>query len=269
LGYIIEKVTKEPYEQVVRKRIFKPLGMNNSGFNFSGLTNERKAKGYFTLTSKTPIASPVVDSTIAYAAGAIYSTVEDLYKWERAISSNKILSPAAWKSVFTPYMSKYGYGWLIDTLYGKEIMAHGGGIHGFASYLLRIPEEDVVVILLDNSSSELLERISFSVAALVLNQSYTIPQPKKEITIDTTILRQYVGEYQLTPNFSIVIRQKGSSMEAQATGQSPFDIFAEKENLFFLKAVEAKIEFIRDEKGNVSELILHQGGMKQRAKKIK
>ncbi|HEU0112030.1 MAG TPA: serine hydrolase domain-containing protein, partial [Flavisolibacter sp.] len=98
LGYIIEKVEMKPYEQVVRQRIFQPLGMNNSGFDFEGLQVAQKTKGYFSLNKIMP--APVVDSTIAYAAGAIYSTVGDLYKWERAIFSDKILHPGSWNTVF-------------------------------------------------------------------------------------------------------------------------------------------------------------------------
>jgi len=269
LGYIIEKVTGAPYEKEVRKRIFEPLGMTNSGFDFTSLQTEKKAKGYFSLAGEKPLSAPVVDSTIAYAAGAIYSTVEDLFKWNNAISAGKILSTESWKKVFTPSLNKYGYGWRIDSLYGKLFAAHGGGIHGFASYIIRFPEDDVVVIMLDNASSTSLSQISRSLAAIVFNKPYTVPAPRKVITLHPSTLDQYIGEYQLAPNFIISIRKKGTALEAQATGQQAFDIFAEKEDLFFAKIVEAKIEFLKDENGKVSELILHQNGLKQKGKKNK
>ncbi|HVK97314.1 MAG TPA: DUF3471 domain-containing protein, partial [Flavisolibacter sp.] len=98
---------------------------------------------------------------------------------------------------------------------------------------------------------------------------YTVPAPRKVITLHPSTLDQYIGEYQLAPNFIISIRKKGTALEAQATGQQAFDIFAEKEDLFFAKIVEAKIEFLKDENGKVSELILHQNGLKQKGKKNK
>jgi hypothetical protein len=83
------------------------------------------------------------------------------------------------------------------------------------------------------------------------------------------ILKQYVGEYQLAPNFSITVYLENNALKAQATGQPAFDLFAEKENVFFLKVVEAKIEFIKDDKGIVTEMILYQNGAQPRGKKIK
>jgi len=269
LGYIIEKITKKPYETVVRDRVFTPLGMSNSGFDFTHLTAANKSKGYYTLAGDKPATAPIVDSTIAYSAGAIYSTVDDLAKWERAVTEGKILKPQSWQAVFTPYKSKYGYGWSIDSSYGRQFTAHSGGIHGFTSYLIRFPQDEVAVIMIDNSSSPHLAKISKTLAAIALEQPYEMPAARKTIAVDSSILQQYVGEYQLTPTFISTITLQGNALKAQATNQPLFDIYAEKKDLFFLKAVDAQLEFIRDESGKVTEAILHQNGMKQKAKKIK
>ena len=267
LGYIIEKVEKQPYEAVVRKRIFQPLGMTNSGFDFTHLSNPNKTRGYFLLNPQI-MTAPIVDSTIAFSAGAIYTTVNDLYKWERSIYTDKILKPASWKAVFTPYKNKYGYGWGIDTLFGKPITAHSGGIHGYTSYILRFPQEELAVIVFDNSSGKTLAKISKDLAAVVLNQPYDVPSAKKEIALDSSILKQYVGDYELAPSFIITVFREGKQLKAQATGQDAFEIYPEKENLFFLKIVEAKIEFVKDASGVVTEMILYQNG-EHRGKKIK
>jgi CubicO group peptidase (beta-lactamase class C family) len=267
LGYIIEKVTGKPYEKVMRERILSPLGMSHSGFDYTHLQNNYKTTGYFSLADSAKIA-PIVDSTLAYSAGALYSTVGDLYKWERAIYTDKILKPESWKQTFTPFLNKYGYGWGIDTLYGKTYMAHSGGIHGFTSYLMRFPEEELVVIAMDNSSHG-LSKISRSLVAIALDKPYTLPEPKKSTQVSTELLQKYVGEYELMPNFTITVTLDGNQLKGQATGQPAFDLFPEKENLFFLKVVDAKVEFIRDEKGEVKELILYQNGQQPRGKKIK
>jgi CubicO group peptidase (beta-lactamase class C family) len=259
LGYIIQKVENKPYEKVVRERIFQPLGMNQSGFDFTDLSNSNKTKGYFSLNPK-PVPAPIVDSTIAYSAGAVYTTVGDLYKWERAIYSDKILKPESWKAVFTPYKNKYGYGWGIDSMYGKLITTHSGGIHGFSSNILRFPQDEVVVIVFDNSSSNALVPISKDVAAILFSQPYKVPAAKKEIIVDSAILKQYVGEYEIAPGFTITISLKDGGLKAHPTGQGLFDLYAEKENLFFLKVVDAEVEFVKDTNGVVAEMILHQNG---------
>jgi CubicO group peptidase (beta-lactamase class C family) len=269
LGYIIQKVTKKPYEQVVRERILRPLGMVNSGFDFTHLKTGDKAQGYFAINGSTSMRAPIVDSSIAYAAGALYSTVGDLFKWESAISTNKILKYDSWKTVFTPYKNKYGYGWSIDSIYNKITMAHSGGIHGFSSFITRFPEDKLAVILLTNTATPTLSKISKSIAAIIYDQPYDIPQARVEIQLDETILKQYVGEYQLAPTFSIKIFLEGKQLKAQATSQPSFDLHAEKENLFFTKSVDAQIEFVKDDMGKIIELILHQNGMKPKGKKVK
>jgi CubicO group peptidase (beta-lactamase class C family) len=269
LGYIIEQVTKKPYEQVVRERILQPLGMTHSGFDFTHLNSPAKAKGYFGITGDKAAPAPIVDSTVAYAAGALYSTVNDLYKWERAIYTSKILQPESWKLVFTPYKRKYGFGWIVDSTHGRLTTAHGGGIHGFTSYLLRFPQEELAVILLDNTSGASLAKIANSLAAIVLNEPYEVPSPKKEIKVDEAIMQQYVGTYQLMPTFSIVVSVRDKRLFAQATNQEEFEVFAETENRFFLKVTEASLEFLKDAAGNVSEVILSQNGRQIKGKKVK
>ena len=269
LGYIIEKVAKKPYEQVVRERILQPLGMTNSGFDFTHLQSPAKAKGYFAVKGEKVYPAPIVDSTIAYAAGALYSTVNDLYKWERAIYTDQILKQESWKAVFTPYKRKYGYGWTIDSTHGRLTTAHSGGIHGFASYLLRFPQEELVVIVMDNTSGTNLAKIARSLAAIVLNEPYEIPGPKTEIKVDEVVMKQYEGEYQLAPTFSITVRVRDQRIFAQATNQAEFELFAEAENKYFLKVTEASVEFVKDAGGNVTELMLSQNGRQIKGKKVK
>lgn len=269
LGYIIANVTGKSYEQNVRERILTPLGMTSSGFDYTHLRAANKSQGYFSLASAKPVTAPIVDSTIAYAAGSLYSTVGDLYKWERAIYTNTILPQTTWKQVFTPYRNKYGYGWIIDSAFGKQITAHSGGIHGFASYIFRFPEEEQVVIAIDNSSSRDLSKMARSLAAIALDQPYELPAVKKQVDLATSVLQQYVGEYQLAPTFSITVTLDGNQLKGQATGQPVFELFPEKENLFFLKVVDAKVEFVKDETGKVTELILHQNGASPKGKKVK
>jgi len=264
LGYIIEKIERKPYEAVVRQRIFTPLGMTHSGFDFTHLQDAGKTKGYFAIG----YPSPVVDSTIAYSAGAVYSTVEDLYKWERGIRSGRILHDSSWKAVFTPTLNKYGYGWSIDTLFGRRATMHSGGIHGYTSYLLRFPEDDLVVILLDNGSSRELSKLSRNLAAIAFNEKLEGARVI-ETKLPAGSYLKYVGEYELAPNFIIRVFLQGNSLMAQATGQPSFELFPEKEDHFFVKVVEAKVEFVKDASGKVSEMILRQNGQEPHGKKIR
>jgi len=268
LGYIIEKVTGKKYEAVVRERIFGPLGMRNSGFDFTGLRHPKKAKGYFRLAGNKGLPAPVVDSSFAFSAGAIYSTAEDLLKWERALATGRLLKPASWQAVYTPFKNNYGYGWEIDTLYATRLVHHSGGIHGFTAHLVRFPEMELAVIIMDNSSSKSLFPIARMMAAAVMNQPYTLPKIREEVTLVQERLREYVGRYELNPSFIIRFYLENGMLFTQATGQPAFPVFAADNDILFLKVVDAELHFERDEKGKVSGVVLHQNGVKQLLKKI-
>lgn len=155
LGAIIEKVTGKSYETVLNERIFKPLGMTNSGYDNHSPLIQKRASGY----EKRPagyINAAYLDMSLPYAAGSMYSTIDDLYKWEQALFEGKILSAESKKLMFTPGLGNYGYGLTIaDQPIGKtdqkiKIIQHGGGINGFNSLLTRLVDKKQTIILLDN-----------------------------------------------------------------------------------------------------------------------
>ncbi len=155
LGAIVEKVAGKSYETVLKERIFEPLGMKNSGYDNHAPLLQKRASGY----EKIPdgyVNAAYLDMSLPYAAGSLYSTVEDLYKWDQALYENKILSADSKKLMFTPGLSNYGYGFLIaDVPIGKtdqkaKVIQHGGGINGFNSLLTRLVDRQQTIILLDN-----------------------------------------------------------------------------------------------------------------------
>lgn len=155
LGAIIEKVTGKPYETVLKERILAPLGMTNTGYDHHAPILQKRASGY----EKTPtgyVNAAYLDMSLPYAAGSIYSTVGDLYKWEQSLFEDKILSAESKKLMFTPGLGNYGYGLIIaDRPIGKtdlktKVIQHGGGINGFNSLLTRLVDKQQTIILLDN-----------------------------------------------------------------------------------------------------------------------
>ena len=269
LGYIIEKITGKSYFQIVRENIFQPLGMSHSGFDFTSLKNINKATGYFKLSSKINEAAPIVDSTVSFSAGAMYTTVGDLYKWDRALYSNKIINANSLLKAFTPFKSNYGYGWVIDSTYGKKVVMHEGGIFGFVSFIGRVLADETCIILFDNKGSEGLPKIAENINAILNEQPYDFPIERKEIDVDSNILKNYVGDYKLTPSFIITITLENGQLFVHATGQGKTPMFAEKENYFFLKLTDAQIEFIKDAQGKTERLLLSQAGQQLPAIKIK
>ncbi len=268
LGYIIEAVTKKPYYQAVRKYIFTPLHMTHSGFDFTHLKKKEKATGYFSLDGNKPAIAPIVDSSVSFSAGAIYSTVGDLYLWHKALQKNTVLSKVQQEKAYTPVKNKYGYGWGIDSIEGKRSVSHGGGIHGFITEISRVPEDDVCVILLSIASDPLGD-ISKNIFAILYGKEYVLPKERIVMKLPEEKLKQYEGEYELNKNLHVIINLKDGELIAIPTGQRPEVLYAEKEDFLFLQSQDIQLEFTRNEKKEVDGFILHQGGQKIPCKKIK
>ena len=269
LGYIIEIATRKSYEQTVRDYIFTPLDMTHSGFDFTHLTTAAKSTGYMQLSDEATIVAPIVDSSVAYSAGSIYSTVADLYQWHKGFTQDKIISAASKEKAATPVKNKYGYGLFIDSIWGKRRLSHGGGIHGFNSNMVMIPADDVCIVLLNNAPNPALQTITESILAILYNKPYELPKARIQTSIDAKLLTQYVGEYELAPSFILAVSVKDGQLFVQATGQQPAQLYPEKEDLFFVKVVDAQLQFKRDEKGMVNSLVLFQNGQEVPGKKIK
>ncbi|HLX92356.1 MAG TPA: serine hydrolase [Puia sp.] len=269
LGYIIEKVTGKTYFDVLRQSIFVPLGMRHSGFDFKNLKYVDKATGYFKLTAKTALKAPVADSTETYAAGAIFSTLGDLYKWDRALYSGKLLQDSSLRRAFTPFLNNYGLGWIIDSSFGKKVVMHEGDIFGFESFIARVPADQTCIILLENKQSSGLSRIAENINSILNGQPYDFPLPHAEIDVDSSTLQTYVGQYRLGPNFILDVTLENGQLMIQATGQAKTELYAEKKNLFFMKFESEEIEFLKNPDDTIDRLVLSQYGQKLTALKIR
>jgi CubicO group peptidase (beta-lactamase class C family) len=269
LGHIIEKVAGESYESFLRKNIFEPLQMNDTGYDTQDKILKNRATGYSLRNGKLANSLPI-DMTIPHAAGALYSTVEDLFKWNEALFSDKLLTAKSRAVMMTPVLQNYGYGLAIETRFNRKMVSHGGGINGFNTQLARFPEEKVTVVVLRNADFGVPGpgRIAQDLAAITLGEKYEIPRERVVAKVDPKIYDAYVGQYELAPNFIFTITREGDSLMSQPTNQGKLELFPESETKFFLKAVDAQITFVKDEQGQVTHLILHQGGDRQ-AKKIK
>lgn len=266
LGYLIEKISQQSYRQFVQEHIFNPLGMKDSGYDSNSEIILHRASGYEP-ADRGRINAGFIDMSIPFSAGALYSTTEDLLRWEQGLMGGKVLSAASLQKMSTPFKSEYAFGLVVHTTNGHKVMEHGGGIEGFNTKLAYYPEDKLTVVVLANLSGDVPDAIAPNLAALAHGEKFVLPSERKGITVSPAILEQYVGTYELSPNFDIVMTLESGQLMTQATGQEKFPLFAESETKFFLKVVEAEVEFFKNEKGEVTHIIIHQGGQEVEGKK--
>ena len=388
LAKIIEEVTGKSYEENMQERIFDKIGMKDTYLEKPELIIKNRASGY-DKQGLDLVNTRYFNVKNAIGAGDIASTVKDLYLWDQALYTNKILSDESKKKIYTPFLSDYGYGWGIRKVDSITIYSHGGGINGFSAFISRIEDDKNLIVVLNNIGTAPSLDMSTNITKILYGDDYSFPKkpignhiltviedegidsavetykalkemeedsftfnegelntlgyymmgkgkiddaikifhlnveeyPKasnpydsmgeaymikgnrekaieyykksielnpqnqngfdklielgvdikkpKDATVSEEVLANYVGNYELFPNFVLSITKEGNKLYSQATGQAKFPIFPETERLFYLKVVPAKIEFIKEDSGEVNSIILYQGGREMPGKRVK
>jgi CubicO group peptidase (beta-lactamase class C family) len=174
LGYIIEKVSGKSYEQYLKENIFEPLGMKSTGYDHNKVVMKNRAAGY-TAKGKEIENAEFIDMTVPGGAGALYSTVEDLYLWDRALYTEKLVKKPALEKIFAPFKSNYAWGWKVGEVNGRKFVGHGGGIDGFNTTIIRFVNDDICIIALSNRIPAALNPMSKNLTALLFGEKYELP----------------------------------------------------------------------------------------------
>lgn len=162
LRLVIEKVSDVSFSEYLMEKVFTPLGMTGTRVNHEGETRiPERAYGY----SRTDAGWKLTDQNVTSATigdGGIYSSLTDLYKWDQAISSNKLLTTKSWAAMFSPHIVtddpsckiQYGLGWFLKEFHGYQAAYHGGDSIGFRTGIYRLPKKDLTVIFLSNRNEQ-------------------------------------------------------------------------------------------------------------------
>ena len=169
LGYVIEKLSGMSYEDYLQRNIFDRLDMQSSGYDHAAPILKNRASGYAAKNGTFENAA-FLDMSIPYSAGSLYSTVEDLYRWDRSLYTERVLSRKSIEKMYTPFKSNYAYGWEVQETPRKQY-SHGGGIFGFSTFIIRYPADDAFVVVLSNIQGAPAGKIAGELAAILLPKS--------------------------------------------------------------------------------------------------
>jgi CubicO group peptidase (beta-lactamase class C family) len=262
LGMVIEKVTGKSYADFVGERIFKPLGMTHTSYGDVDRIIPGRVAGYDRAEDRITNAEPI-SMKVPFAAGALVSSVDDLALWDRAISDGKLLKKESWARVFLAQKLKdgsstgYGFGWSIGKWQGHRLVSHSGGIPGFNTAIVRLPEDRVVVVVLCNSMPAPINpsELATKLAALTIGKPLVDPKVAK---VDATLLDGYVGVYKIDDKLRAVLRRDGNYLTFQPSGGPLLALEAESDTKFFVKGTPIRLVFARDAAGRISGFDLTQ-----------
>lgn len=262
LGRIIETVSGMSYQDYLEQKLLKPLKLLNSGYDDGREVVGRLAQDY-TDGPNDVVKGRLVHMSNAYAAGAMYSTVDDLFAWQQMLINGNVLSPASQTAMFTDGGHRYGLGWFIRENLSRKLYEHGGSIGGYSAMLAYYPDDKVTVIILSNYGDEVVSKIGGELARLALG----VAQAHRQVKVDPRLYSRFVGQYQLGSAI-LAIASKGDRLFAKLTGQRQLEIVPESNYSYFYKSVDAVVTFESDASGKIKSLTVNQDGSKTKGKRL-
>jgi CubicO group peptidase (beta-lactamase class C family) len=268
LGAVIEKVSSMSYEAFLTRAIFGPLGMKDTGYDHSETIFPHRAAGYERAGNGLKSAD-YVHMSQPFSAGALYSTVEDLARWDRALNDEKLISKESYTRMYTPGKGDYAYGWMVGTLSGRKEIEHGGSINGFKSQIVRDPDQEVCVVVLCNVYPCGTLKVAHDLAAIALGDAYKVPEERAVAEVDPKVLDSYVGRYETSGFGVMTITRDGNHLQVQSGPLMPRMIaLPASKSEFFVKFSDVSLTFVKDARGLGTHLLLRQGKLEIKAKRL-
>jgi CubicO group peptidase (beta-lactamase class C family) len=278
LGHVLARRAGMEYDALVRTRVTGPLGMRHTAIALSPDMQARLAPGH------SPALEPVPnwDLPTFAGAGALRSSANDMLTFLGAAlgygSSPLDSAFATMLSTRRPASSSTGLdtalGWQIFKAQETEVIWHNGGTGGYRTWTGYEPRSRTGVVVLTNAGTaagpdDIGRHLLVPSAPLLKNFPPLAPQKTRtQTTVDAAVFERYVGRYQLAPMALLTITRDGNRFFVQLTGQPTLEIFAETEQDYFLKVVDAQLTFETDAQNQVVAVVLHQNGIDQRAPRI-
>ena len=260
-GEIAAKVAGKTFEAFLREAFFEPLGMKDTGIFVNSRPPAGIALGYSVADGK---ATRALDWDMAWAggAGALYATIGDLFRWNEALFGGRVLREESLKLMTTPVKlpanvdgMSYGYGVAVAKVNGLPSINHAGGLNGWSSELIRLPEQGCTVVALGNAMPPVPSHEPSGVTRMIIGnflkaEIQAVRPPSENLTLEKTNYADFIGRYAY-PSAVLTVSVEGQRLFAQLTAQPKFEVFASAPDEFFWKVTDARVQFVRNEKAVV------------------
>jgi CubicO group peptidase (beta-lactamase class C family) len=270
LGRVIEKVSGKSYEEYLNENILKPAGMTHTAYDHAADVVQERASGY-RFDGETIVNAAYNDPAHPAAAGSLRSTVDDMYRLDRALKAGKLFSPALTAKAWTgyghwtapppfPMEAEYGYGWMLGDEFGHKYVGHGGWVNGFVSQFTRFTDDDEVLIILWNIETANNFSVSKDLAAIMFGQKYELPVARPIVHPAPEKLARYVGDYQVGPLTLQITMHDGKLYAFGGQGQPvPYGLIAVSDTEFYCNDTPTIITFMPDQSGNTNQVVIKLG----------
>jgi len=264
LAMLIEKVSGKTYATYLREHMFDSIKMTNSGVSSNDSIFSKMSKPYYRQNGVL-IHNPYSNWKYNIGMDGVYSTVEDLYIWNKNLfDSNTLLSDESKSQMFTSHNDQnFGYGVMVNPFYnhGHHLIAHDGGFYGTQTSFNKFTDDNVFVTVLSNNASPSY-LIAYGLSAIALGKSVELPYKHIAVQVDPMIYDQYVGEYE-----GIKIHKKEDKL---FYSDNDIELIPESKTKFFRADINSRtIEFIKNKEGDIIQIIITKAGVKEIKNKVK
>lgn len=271
---LVIDVTKKPFATFLQDTVLSPIGMTHSTYQ-QPLPSERLPAAAMPYKENGVAVEGGPHTYPELAAAGLWTTPSDIAKYtieiRRSIDghANHVLSPEITKQMLMRGKGNWGLGVQVGGAESDPYFTHGGVNEGYESLFVAYQNHGDGAVVMTNArgGSRLAAEVMSSIA-LAYGWPDFKPAVRAEIKIDRAVLSRYVGKYEFTPNFSINVTLDGDQLMTQATNQGAIPVFPESETKFFLKVVDAQLEFSADETRKINTVLLKQGGQEAKGKRV-
>ncbi|RED22414.1 CubicO group peptidase (beta-lactamase class C family) [Flavobacterium cutihirudinis] len=258
LARIIEKVSEQSYAAYLKQNVFDRAKMYNSGVSTNNTIVSKMTKTYYLKDNKLE-KNPYINWDFNIGHDGVYSTIDDLYLWNKALFDSQILlSEESKKKMFTSYNDQnFGYGVLVNPFYSQnhQLIAHDGGFFGAMTSFNKYTNDNILITVLSNNQSKSYY-IAYGLAGICFGKEVELPYKHIQTAIDTKVYNEYVGEYE-----NIKILKKDNKLYYL---DYDIELLPESQTKFFrADNNNTTIEFIKNKKGKVIQLELKKAGIKE------
>lgn len=268
LAKIVETTSGITFPEFMAQYIFQPTGMQATYvYDGSKLPVSDMATGY---GRQDEIFVPLSNfDDLSYGGGNVHSNLDDMLRWGQHFFNPAIGDPQLLQRISTPYNTlkngdtlNYTYGFYVRNHKGQRVVDHSGGVPGFRSRFTLFPDDEVAIIILLNTEHINTRELKDRLADIVLADKLVEPKPKIRTAIDLDIAQAeaFVGTYQMPDGMEMHFSVERDTFWLSLPGAPDFQLFAESETRFFLKAFDAQCSFVLAADGKANEMIWHQGG---------
>jgi D-alanyl-D-alanine carboxypeptidase len=262
LGHVVERLSGESFEEYIGANLLRPLGLNETGYEHVEAVIPRLARGYRHQNAKIENAAYLAMS-LPYAAGAIYSCLDDLLAWQRALAAAKPIGHASRDLMFADHGHSYGFAWAIQTQFCRRQYVHAGGINGFSVVLSHYPDDDLTIIVLANIQAAPVQKIARDLAAL-----YFGVEEDRWVALDAPLLADYVGSYQFAPGRVLHVTQESARLFVETDEHGRQEFLAKDDHTFVGRMIDWEIFFEADGVEQASRAVLRRNGKELSGERI-